>query len=337
MTKLKKYIFLLIILFTLINGVYAQTEFPAGDYWSLDAGLGLSDILVKGMSYQFVLDPKVWLSPPLVVGSRVGVSYSTEEDSRNILTLEGQVYLRWNFLRLGPVEKTTNIFVQGGLGLLAAYRGDDTPFDDVTMTRGSFLADAAVGVTVPLTPRWHLEASVRGGYPHIVGFSLTAGYKFPLPEKAKPQEPSPRIEYIEVEKTLPPIEIIQRIMISSIDFILFGPDIGRYNVGVDNDTQGLNELTLNAVAQILKDNPDYRVRVGGNANTVTTDPKEADELMALSAMRANEVAAQLRARGVSEEQMLINFYGGTRNITHDHNIWNRNRRVELIIIQVNTN
>jgi outer membrane protein OmpA-like peptidoglycan-associated protein len=337
MIKIKKSFFLLIILLTLINGLHAQTEFPAGDFWSLDAGFGISDILVKGMSYQLIIDPKLWLSPPLMVGSRIGISYSTETDSRNILTLEGQVYLRWNFLRLGSPEKTTNIFVQGGMGLLAAYRGKHTPFDDVTMTRGSLLLDAAAGATVPLTPRWHIEASVRGGYPHIVGFSLTAGYKFPLPEKTKYQEVPPISEYVELVRTIPSNEIINRIMISSIDFILFGPDIGNYNVGIDHDAQGLNELTINTIAQILKDNPTYRVRVEGHANPVTTDPKEADELMALGATRANAVSKELRARGVSEEQMVIISYGGTRTVTSDHDIWNRNRRVELIVIEVNTN
>jgi outer membrane protein OmpA-like peptidoglycan-associated protein len=331
--KLKKSIFLLTILFSLINEVQAQTEFPEGDFWSLDAGFDMGDILVRGMSFQFVLDPKLWLSLPLMVGSRMGLSYSEETDSHNILTLEGQIYLRWNFLRLGSPENTTNIFVQGGIGLLAAYRGDNSPFDNVTMTRGSFVIDVAAGVTVPLSPRWHIEASIRAGYPHIVGFTLTAGYKFPLPEKVKYQDTPPETEHIEAA----PIAIIQRIMIPSIDFILFGPDIGRYNVGIDHDAQGLNELTLNAVAQILKDNPDFRVRVEGNANTVTTDPNEADELMALGAMRANAVAAQLRVRGVSEEQMLINSYGGTMTVTHDHNIWNMNRRVELIIFQPDTN
>jgi outer membrane protein OmpA-like peptidoglycan-associated protein len=78
------------------------------------------------------------------------------------------------------------------------------------------------------------------------------------------------------------------------------------------------------------------VRVEGHANPVTTDPKEADELMALGAMRADAVAEQLKARGVSEEQMVIISYGGTRTVTSDHDIWNRNRRVELIVIQVNT-
>ena len=340
MLKIKKLIFLLVLFFALFNGLYAQIEFPAGDFWSLDAGFGMNDLLVKGLAFQAVLDPKLWLSPPLMVGSKVGVSYSTEEESRNsnILTFEGQVYLRWNFLRLGRPEKKTNVFIQGGLGLISAYRGTDRPFDDVTKTRGSLMADAALGVTIPLSARWHIEPSIRGGYPHIAGFSVTAGYKFPLPQKTKYQDvTSISTEYVEVVKMLPPEEIIKRIMISSVEFILFAGDIGRYNLGIDHDAQGLNELVLNSISQQLKENPDFRVRVEGHANPVTTDPNEADELMALSAMRSSAVADQLRAKGVSDEQMVIVSFGGTRTVTSDHDIWNRNRRVELIVIMVDTN
>jgi hypothetical protein len=329
----KKSILFILIFITLSGVLCAQTEFPAGDYWSLDAGFGMSDLLVKGKSYQGVLDPKLWLSPPLMLGSRLGVSYSAEADSRDILTFEGQVYLRWNVFRLGSRNKKTNIFIQGGLGLIAAYRGDNTPFDNVTMTRGSLLADAAVGVTIPLSARWHVEPSLRGGYPHIAGFSLTAGYKFPLPKKTKYYD---RTDYITILKSLPPEEITKLLIISLNEFILFGPDIGKYNVGIDRDAQGLNELVLNSAAQTLKENPAYLLRIEGNANPVTTDPNEADELMTLSVMRANAVAAQLKARGVGDEQMVIIAFGGTRTVTHDHRIWNRNRRVELLIIQVDS-
>jgi hypothetical protein len=331
-TLFPKCIFLFLTFLMLINGLYAQTEFPAGDYWSLDAGFGMTSILVKGESFQFILDPRLWLSPPLMVGSKFGVNYSTDE----ILTFEGQVYLRWNFLRLGNPEKKVNIFLQGGLGMLSAYRGKDTPFSDVTMTRGSLMADAAAGITIPLGSRWHIEPTVRGGYPHILGGGITAGYKFPLPQKTKYQQLPPEVERIEIIKTLPPNEIIKRIMIAAVEYVLFGPDIGRYNVGVDRDAQGLNELVLNNTAKMLKENPDLRVRIEGHANPVTTDTNEADELMALSTMRASMVAEQLRAKGVSEEQMVIIAFGGTRTVTSDHDIWNRNRRVELLIIQVNT-
>ena len=349
MMKLKKLIILPVILCTLITGLYAQTEFPAGDFWSLDAGIGMSDLLVEGLSFEAVLDPKLWLSPPLMVGSRLGIHFSFEDKNNtnilsNILTFEGQVYMRWNFLRLGNIpEKKTNIFAQAGLGLIAAYRGDEKPLDNAKVTRGSLLADAALGATIPLTSRWHIEPSVRGGYPHIIGFSVTAGYKFPLPQKIKYQTTSgaesraePRIEYVEVVKMLPPEEIIKRIIISSIEFILFGPDIGKYNTGIDRDAQQLNELVLNAIAQQLKDNPELRVRIEGHANPYTISPSEADELMALSTMRANTVADLLRSREVSDEQIVVISFGGTRVATSEFDIRNRNRRVELMIIQVNT-
>jgi hypothetical protein len=334
--KILKNIFLPLIILMLfcIDDLYAQTEFPAGDFWALDGGLGMSDILVKGNSFQLVIDPKLWLSPPLMVGTKVGINYSIEkkeEDTSNILTFEGQVYLRWNFLRLGKDEnKKVNIFAQAGLGMLSAYRGgkDDgnKVFSDVTRTRGSVLADGAIGVTVPLTQRLHIEGLVRGGYPHIFGSSITIGYKFPLPEKK-----------IEIIKTVPPNEIIKVIKITSIEFILFGPDIGSYNIGIDRDAQQLNELVLNQIAEDLNNNPDYRVRLEGHANPYTINHSEAEDLMALSAVRANTVAEQLRNRGVSNDQMVIITYGGTRTATSEWDIRNRNRRVELIVIQVDMN
>jgi len=125
-------------------------------------------------------------------------------------------------------------------------------------------------------------------------------------------------------------------MISEVEFVLFGPDIGKYNIGIDRDAQGLNELVLNNIAKVLKENPDFRVRIEGHANPVTTDPHEADELMTLSSLRANVVAEQLKAKGVNEDQMVVIAFGGTRTVTSDHDIWNRNRRVELIVIQINT-
>jgi len=335
--KVIKIILLQVTFLLSFNRLYAQTEFPAGDFWALDAGLGMSGILVDGYSFQLVIDPKLWLSPPLMVGTRLGVNYSAEEgkDKSDILTFEGQVYLRWNFLRLGKNEnKKVDIFAQLGLGLISAYRGginDENVFGDVTRTRGSLLADGGIGITVPITERWHVEAMGRGGYPHLFGGSLTAGYKFPLPEKGKYQK---EVERVEVVKTMQPNEIIKLIKITSIEYIIFGPDIGSYNVGIDRDAQQLNELILNQIAKDLKENSDYRVRLEGHANPLTINHSEAEDLMALSALRSNTVAEQLRQRGVSDDQMVLIAYGGTRNATNEWDIRNRNRRVELMVIQV---
>jgi len=56
--------------------------------------------------------------------------------------------------------------------------------------------------------------------------------------------------------------------------------------------------------------------------------------MILSAMRANVVTEQLKARGVDEEQIVIISFGGTRTATSEWDVRNRNRRVEMIMIEV---
>jgi len=332
----KKTIFMLLMFLFIINAGTAQTlyDFPAGDFWSLDTGIGTSDFLVSGTSFQFIIDPKLWLFPKILIGSKLGINFSAEEDKRNILAFEGQVYMRWNFLNPGNEQNPWNVFIQGGIGLICAYRGTSAnPFNDVTMTRGSLLFDTAIGVTIPLTDRWHIEPLIRSGYPFIIGASITAGYKFPLPKKETYQ----RTEYVNIIKTIPPEEIIKRILISSVEFILFGPDIGMYNIGIDSDAQQLNEMVLNYTAHLLKANPNYRVRIEGHANPYTINHSEIEELMILSAERADVVAGELKNRGVDENQIVLISFGGSRTATNEWDIRNRNRRVEMIITQIDIN
>jgi hypothetical protein len=320
----KKRIIVLLMLVTLANGLYAQTVFPGGDYWSLDAGFGMTGILVEGRSYQGILDPKIWLSPPLMVGSRLGIGYSTDE----ILSFEGQVYLRWNFFRIGSPEKSVNIFIQGGIGMLTAYPVDSL-FSDVTQNRGSLMADAAIGITIPLSSRWHIEPSIRGGYPHIFGFGITVGLKIPLSHKARSESQSPSVSHAHNK-------ISKKVGIATVEHIMFGPDAGQYNAGVDRDTLERNELILNNLAKTLKENPNLRISIEGHANPVTHTSEEAKRLIALSKVRANSVANQLKAKGVSEGQMVVIAFGGDRTVTRNNEIRDRNRRVELIIIQADT-
>jgi len=337
---LQKILFFLFAFLILANSLYASADhdFPREDFWSLDTGFGMSDILVDGTAFQFIIDPKLWLSPALMAGSRLGINYSTEEDRNNILTFEGQVYLRWNFLQVGWRENPTNVFVQSGLGFLAAYRGwGANPFNDVTRTRGSLLFDVGAGVTIPLSSRWHIEPSIRSGYPHILGIALTAGYKFPLPSVTRTKVLPGRVEFVEVIKTVPANEIVKRVMISAVEYVIFGPDIGRYNIGIDADAQQLNEMVLDYTARVLSENPNYQVRIEGHANPYTISVSERDELQTLSAIRSNTVAEQLRRRGVSENQLVVISFGGTRTATTEWDMRNRNRRVELIIVQLDTN
>ena len=66
MTLLKKHGLLFLALVIIAGGLHAQTDFPVGDYWSLDAGFGMGGMMVEGSSFQLVIDPKLWLSPLLM-------------------------------------------------------------------------------------------------------------------------------------------------------------------------------------------------------------------------------------------------------------------------------
>jgi hypothetical protein len=200
--KFKRLILFLSLFLITINGLFAQTEFPAGNFWAIDGGAGVTGILIDGLHIQGVLDPKFWLSPSFMAGCKLGASYNAEHAGwSNIFTLEILGYFRWNFLHFGTnEEKKINVFLQGGLGAVAVYRGDHISGSgsgghqiymadkmssgSILNTRGFFMGDLAVGVTVPILPRWHVEAQIRGGYPHIFGASITTGYKFKLPQRA---------------------------------------------------------------------------------------------------------------------------------------------------------
>jgi len=287
---------------TQISGLFAQTAFQGGDYWSFNAGFGMTDILVEGLSYQFIIDPKVSISPPLMLGSRLGINYSTDE----ILTFENQFYLRWNFFR--PTQNV-NVFAQSGVGLLALYKkGEEGFFGDPSLRRGSFMLDAAVGITIPLSSAWHIEPSIHCGYPHIAGFSVTMGSKIPFKKE--------QYRYAAEGK-----------------IITFGADTRKYNEELDYATQKHNDKVLNEIAKTLKRNPNYRVRIEGHANPVLNNPEEEYRLVTLSRMRSEEIAGKLRAKGVSEKQMVILAFGGSRLVTIDQNNAEKNRRVELIIFK----
>jgi hypothetical protein len=199
------------------------------------------------------------------------------------------------------------------------------------------LFDATAGLTIPLSQRWYVEPSIRAGYPFIVGATVTAGVRFPIRRAAATPEFRGATEYVEIVRTLPASEIIRSILITQVEYVMFGPDVSRYNVGIDADGRALNDLVVNQVAQVLRGNPALFVRVEGHANPVSHDPDEINELLVLSEARANEVAGLLRERGVDEGQIVVIAQGGSRILAGDHDHWNVNRRVELMIKQVDVN
>jgi len=342
---MKKYILTLFVLFTLSGMSYAQSKAANDDnsLWSLDMGFGMTGFLVDGTSYGALIDPKFYISPYFLIGSKSSVNVSTDK----IVSLETQAYLRWNFLRFPFGEKraakknTTDIFIQGGFGFMGALNGPDREYD-VVDSRSSLLGDGTIGITIPLADRWHIEPSFRGGYPFGMGFSITAGYKFPMPVKTETviQQLPGKIEYVQlpgtveyIESSPKEVEIIKNIMITQVEYIIFAGDVSKYNVGIDNDAKSLNDLVINHLVKFLQDNPSCRIRIEGHANPVTQTPSEIQALAAISSNRANEIARIFRDNGIEDEKIVVMSFGASRVLASDRSHINMNRRVELIVFQ----
>jgi hypothetical protein len=287
-----------------------------------------------------LLDPKFRLTPALLIGNKSGIHFSTDD----IIALETQGYLRWNFLRFSdgkianrktsrsqdiqtPFPNTTDLFIQGGVGFLGAFKGTD-----IRDSRSSVLFDLTAGVTIPVGTRWHIEPSIRAGYPFLGGAAITIGYRLPVPQRIIHD-----FEYIEVIRTLPPNEIIKSVLITQVEYIIFAPDTSRFNYNIEHNARSLNELVIKQISDILKENSNLRVRIEGHANPVHNTQAENEILFNLSSARANEVAGVLMNTGVREEQIIIAAYGTTRTVASDHDHWDMNRRVELILVQIDTN
>ncbi len=87
---------------------------------------------------------------------------------------------------------------------------------------------------------------------------------------------------------------------------------------------------LNDVAQVLKDNPNLRVRVEGHTDNVGNDRKN----LVLSQKRAEAVRDYLVKQGVAPDRLVPQGYGETRPIADNKTKGGRakNRRVEFVII-----
>lgn len=93
-----------------------------------------------------------------------------------------------------------------------------------------------------------------------------------------------------------------------------------------------NVRVLKRVAEILKKFPDYTVTVSGHANR-TGAAGEDEELLRLSAQRADFVKARLTEYGIPEKRLTSEGKGATEPVAafSDTANWWKNRRVEFIL------
>ncbi|GHV80859.1 hypothetical protein AGMMS49944_26500 [Spirochaetia bacterium] len=137
---------------------------------------------------------------------------------------------------------------------------------------------------------------------------------------------------VEVEKI---IEIEKKI--AETFTIFFGPDSASLRPEtLFREVRQHNDETFVEVVKLLKENPDCRLLVEGNANPVTkNDDEEQTELNPLSRRRAQEVFNQLISRGIDKKRFILFGSGGERAIPPVDYLpsGTQNRRVDLYVIR----
>jgi len=160
----------------------------------------------------------------------------------------------------------------------------------------------------------------------------------------------PEIEYVYVDRPLPPEILLQHIKVVDIEFILFSGDQILYNMPSDiiggthlkQQEKDLNDSNIKDMADSLIDNLNQLIILHGHANPVTYDDKELEDLKVLSTGRAEAVAEQLRDHPVPipflDDRMTTRGYGGGKNISSSGSTTyaGLNRRVEMILIEIET-
>jgi outer membrane protein OmpA-like peptidoglycan-associated protein len=127
-----------------------------------------------------------------------------------------------------------------------------------------------------------------------------------------------------------------RIRISSIYFVPFTSDY----VNLDDPERAARNLeTLDNLATVLSEYPEYKITIEGHAvSLLWEDPDEArreqrEVLVPLSLARAEVIKAALVERGVDPDRMTTVGYGGARPVVphwDEQNRW-KNRRVEFVL------
>ncbi|MDR2701965.1 MAG: OmpA family protein [Spirochaetaceae bacterium] len=155
----------------------------------------------------------------------------------------------------------------------------------------------------------------------------------------------------EIIKLQPPQVILQTIQIIDIEYIIFAGNADKYNgphgSGASTDLtaqeKSSNDASVSAMAQALKDHPDYLIMLHGHANPSTFTDGETLELKKLSEDRAKAVEAELKTKfkalnggtDIDNSRMSVSGYGGEKNLFGSNSTYaGLNRRVEMILVKV---
>ena len=121
----------------------------------------------------------------------------------------------------------------------------------------------------------------------------------------------------------------------AVPSIIFRKNAADFD-GLEKNVVDRNVKVLTRIAEILNKFPEYKVQVEGHANNTSgTEREEREELIPLSAARADAVRKFLIEKGVSRGRLSSVGIGGTKPIAalFDRDNWWKNRRVEFILIK----
>ncbi|ASJ74682.1 OmpA family protein [Granulosicoccus antarcticus] len=120
----------------------------------------------------------------------------------------------------------------------------------------------------------------------------------------------------EIQQTQQFLQVLSRINLSAVSF-----QAGSNSIAAGSET------ALDQVVQLLRNNPDKRIRIEGH----TDDTGPASVNLRLSQERAQAVARYLESGNVSASQMIAKGYGSTQPIADNTTDSGRakNRRIEI--------
>ncbi len=264
----------------------------------------LSAIYLKGdrveaVSDNFVLD----LTAP-----SINVDVASDPFANTDNGLEGDVYLTLNVLDNTAVENWSMDVLNTSGDVLRSYSGTGDPTGKITWNSTDSKGGSGASIE---NPDYVLKLTVTdlGGNESVYETDIPLDILLVLKDGKK---------YI------------------SVPNIIFGAY--KYSLGsAGADHLTANNSSLDRVASIYKKYPAYGLILEGHAlNIYLGGPREAGEekiLLPLTAKRASAVKDALVQRGMSEEKISTEAYGGQHPIASvsDKKVWWKNRRVEFVM------
>ena len=324
---------LLVLLFVTVSPLFALDFLPEGGFMSI--GPEISGHSRKSFSFGGDLMLGVDLNKYLTAGFKAAFF----DDFDSLSALETLLFYRYYLLWKHLPKSTDGLFVQLEAGSVVYF---ERGYNENVEIFPSFIGGLSAGWRFNPGERWYVESAVRGGYPHIWGFSVTAGIRFKGTRGG-----NQNTVVIEQEKEIKEGDVIDDMKITRDDegnfrlqvfSIMFRNNQADFT-GLSEETVRRNHETLRHVAEFLNNYKEYKIIIEGHANPTTAEGRareqEKNTLIRLSEHRAHKVMEILKEYGVSTDRMSVSGAGFSKMLApynDSENNW-KNRRVEIILIK----